>query len=59
MLGAAFGALLWQMTAAMHAADTIDNSPPSHVTGKIAGYRGIWFDLGQKSEYGSDRKSVV
>ncbi|MDA0749351.1 MAG: BNR-4 repeat-containing protein [Verrucomicrobia bacterium] len=53
MLGAAFGALLWQMTAAMHAADTIDNSPPSPVTGKIAGYRGIWFDLGQKSEYGS------
>lgn len=27
-----------------------ENSP---ISGKIEGYRGIWFDLGQKSEYGS------
>lgn len=26
---------------------------PTTITGKIDGYRGIWFDLGQNSEYGS------
>ena len=33
--------------------EAAENTQTAPVTGKIAGYRGSWFDLGQKSEYGS------
>ena len=36
-----------------HKAWTAETALPTAITGKINGYRGIWFDLGQTSEYGS------
>jgi len=46
-------ALLLLFFSSPHETKAAESKHAAPVTGKIAGYRGIWFDLGQKSEYGS------
>jgi hypothetical protein len=43
----------WSIATRAAESDKLTSGKQSTITGQINGYRGIWFDLGQKSDYGS------
>src|SRR5690606_18124383 len=45
--------LFWTTVAYAANTDETATAAETVISGKIDGYRGIWFDLGQKSEFGS------